>query len=92
MDINTGSRGAFVPEIKPVQKIRDKSPPSLVPVPYKSVLKCPPRGPGPVQKAGAPFSPGWWLQPGLKGSDIIFGRIIEKKPKFFSDFFKFPYF
>jgi hypothetical protein len=27
MDINTGSRGAFVPEIKPVQKIRDKSPP-----------------------------------------------------------------
>jgi hypothetical protein len=29
MDINTGSRGPFVPEIKPVQKIRDKSPPSL---------------------------------------------------------------
>jgi hypothetical protein len=27
MDINTGSRGPFVPEIKPVQKIRDKSPP-----------------------------------------------------------------
>ena len=24
---NTGSIGAFVPEIKPVQKIRDKSPP-----------------------------------------------------------------
>jgi hypothetical protein len=43
MDINTGSRGAFVPEIKPVQKIRDKSPPSLVPVPYKPVLKRPPR-------------------------------------------------
>jgi hypothetical protein len=43
MDINTGSRGAFVPEIKPVQKIRDKSPPSLVPVPYKPVLKGPPR-------------------------------------------------
>jgi hypothetical protein len=45
MDINTGSRGPFVPEIKPVQKIRDKSPPppSLVPVPYKPVLKGPPR-------------------------------------------------
>jgi hypothetical protein len=41
MDINTGSRGAFVPEIKPVQKIRNKSPPSLVPVPYKPVLKGP---------------------------------------------------
>jgi hypothetical protein len=27
MDINTGSRGPFVPEIIPVQKIRDKSPP-----------------------------------------------------------------
>jgi chitinase len=26
---NTGSRGAFVPDIKPVQKIRDKSPPPL---------------------------------------------------------------
>jgi hypothetical protein len=43
MDINTGSRGPFVPEIKPVQKIWDKSPPSLVPVPYKPVLKGPPR-------------------------------------------------
>jgi hypothetical protein len=29
MDINTGSRGPFVPEIKPVQKIRDKSPPTF---------------------------------------------------------------
>jgi hypothetical protein len=27
MDINTGFRGPFVPEIKPVQKIRDKSHP-----------------------------------------------------------------
>jgi hypothetical protein len=44
MDINTGSRGPFVPEIKPVQKIRDKPPPpSLVPVSYKLVLKGPPR-------------------------------------------------
>jgi hypothetical protein len=43
MDINTGSRGPFVPKIKPVQKIRDKSPPPLVPVPYKPVLKGPPR-------------------------------------------------
>jgi hypothetical protein len=54
--------------------------------------KGPPRGPDRVQKAGGPFSPGWWLQPGLKGSDIISGRIIEKNPKFFLDFFKFPYF
>jgi hypothetical protein len=43
MDINTGSRGPFVPKIKPVQKIRDKSPPPLVPVPYKPILKEPPR-------------------------------------------------
>jgi hypothetical protein len=41
---STGSRGAFVPDIKPVQKIRDKSPPPLVPIPYEPVLKAPPRG------------------------------------------------
>jgi hypothetical protein len=45
MDINTGSRGPFVPEIIPVQKIRDKSPLPLVPVPYEPVLKGPPRWP-----------------------------------------------
>jgi hypothetical protein len=45
--------------------------------------KGPPRGPGHVQKAGGPFNPGWWLQLGLKGSDKIFGIIIEKSPNFF---------
>jgi hypothetical protein len=47
---------------------------------------------GSCAKAEGSFSPGWWLQPELKGSDKISSKIIEKKSKFFLDFFEFPYF
>jgi hypothetical protein len=44
-----------------------------------------------MQKAGGPFNPGWWLQPGLKGSGKFLVELL-KKAQFFLNFFEFPYF